>query len=63
MPFCFCLKIRRSEKVIDFQKIETNNPVGVSCLFEIDHVIPTGFGYLCLIFYNPFIPSGLQTIR
>ena len=52
MPFCFCLKIRRSEKVIDFQKIETNNPVGVSCLFEIDHVIPTGFGYLCLIFYN-----------
>ena len=47
--------------IIDLDKVGADNPEGVSCFSQTIHVIPSGFEYMCIFFYNPIIPSGLQT--
>ncbi len=46
--------------IIEFCKMEEITPKGCH-FFEENHVIPSGFVFRYEIFYNPAIPSGLNT--
>jgi hypothetical protein len=46
--------------IIDITRMFAKPRRGVM-IFQVNYVIPTGFGDSALQFYNPFIPSGLLT--